>query len=120
MKKLSGVMMSILLFLSLSCSKSNTNTGGGSTGTTGTTVTISISNFAFSPSTMSVVTGTTVVWKNNDNTSHTATSNDGSSFNSGTIPPGGSFSYTAAKVGTFAYHCSIHPTMTGTLTVTQN
>lgn len=83
-----------------------------------TTVTISIAGFAFSPSGKTVTAGTIVKWINNDATTHTVTSDDGTTFNSGNIAPGGNFSYTASTTGTFNYHCEIHGSMTGTLTVT--
>ena len=65
---------------------------------------------SFSPTSLTVTAGTTVTWKNNDNTTHTATADDGS-FDSGNIAPGASFSHTFSAAGTIAYHCSIHTTM---------
>jgi plastocyanin len=58
-----------------------------------------------------------VTWSNEDSVGHTVTANGGA-FGSGTIAPGTSFTRTFATAGTFAYHCSIHPSMTGTITVT--
>jgi plastocyanin len=86
----------------------------------GTTASISIVSMTtgFSPSTKSVTVGTVVTWHNNDGVTHTVTSDNGTSFDSGNIAPGGSFSYTATTAGTIAYHCSFHPGMMGTLTVT--
>ncbi|MES2430955.1 MAG: cupredoxin domain-containing protein [Bacteroidota bacterium] len=81
-------------------------------------ITISISAFAFSPATRSVTAGTVVTWVNNDAVAHTVTSDNGTSFNSGTINPGNSFVYTASATGTFAYHCDFHGGMNATLTVT--
>jgi plastocyanin len=78
---------------------------------------ISIKNFSFDPATLSVKTGTKVTWTNNDSTSHTITSDSGSLLNSGTLAPGQSFSFTFTKDGTISYHCSIHPTMKGGVTV---
>ena len=76
-------------------------------------------NMAFSPASKTVSLGTVVKWTNNDGYSHTVTSNDGTTFNSGTVTAGGTYSYTAAVAGTFAYHCTIHGTsMSGTLIVT--
>jgi plastocyanin len=72
----------------------------------------------FSPSTKSVSLGTVVKWTNNDAVTHTVTSDDGVTFNSGNISPGASFSYTTSSTGTFGYHCNIHSSMSGTLTVT--
>jgi len=82
------------------------------------TTSISITGFAFSPSNKTVTAGTVITWTNNDATTHTVTSDDGTSFNSGNIAPGHTFVYTASTTGTFNYHCDIHTFMTGTLTVT--
>src|SRR5262249_24070687 len=107
-----------------SCGKSsgsgygNSGGSGGGGGTT-TTNTISMSNMTFTPATKTVTKGTVVTWKNNDNYAHTVTSNDGTSFSSGNINGGASYSYTANAVGTFDYHCTIHAGMSGTLIVTQ-
>lgn len=72
---------------------------------------------SFSPNPGSIPIGKTVAWHNADNTAHTATANNGS-FTTGTIGPGG----TSAPIrmntaGSFAYHCTIHPTMVGTVNV---
>jgi plastocyanin len=71
---------------------------------------------AYAPNPIVVSAGGTVTWTNNDTTGHTATANDGS-WNSGAIAPGGKFSRTFASAGTFAYHCTFHPGMIGTVTV---
>jgi plastocyanin len=94
-----------------------------SPGTSGTPVTgtgqVSIANFAFSPSAISVKVGTTVTWTNNDSMTHTVTSTSGpTSFDSGPRTAGQTFSYTFASTGTWNYWCSFHPSMTGTVTVT--
>ena len=72
-----------------------------------------------SPASTSVKVGTVVKWYNKDGYAHTVTSDDGTSFNSGNLAGGATFSYTAATVGSFAYHCNIHSNMHGTLVVTQ-
>ncbi|MDE3184314.1 MAG: cupredoxin domain-containing protein [Bacteroidota bacterium] len=100
-----------------SCSKSKTySTGGG--GNNNNPNSIAISGMAF-PATTTVKVGSTVTWTNNDPMAHTVTSDDGVSFNSGSIEYGKSFSYTANTVGSFAYHCNFHATMKATLVVTQ-
>lgn len=82
------------------------------------TRTVAIQNFTFSPQSLTVKKGDTVVWTNKDSAGHTVTGNMGGPA-SQTIPKNGTYSYTFNNVGTFAYHCSIHPTMTGTVVVTQ-
>src|SRR5262249_6457772 len=71
---------------------------------------------AFNPNPITVSTGATVTWMNNDNISHTSTANGGS-WDSGTLAPGATFSKTFTSTGTFSYHCAIHPNMVGTVTV---
>ena len=77
---------------------------------------VAIQNFAFGPASLSVAAGTTVTWTNNDTAPHTATADD-ESFDSSSIAPGATFSQAFETAGTFAYHCSLHPNMTGTIEV---
>jgi plastocyanin len=78
---------------------------------------ISIRDFKFSPGTISVRSGARVRIANSDSTPHTVTADDGHSFDSGTVQPGASASIHVPGTGTYAYHCTIHPFMTGTLVV---
>jgi plastocyanin len=78
---------------------------------------VTIMSFAFTPASLSVHTGTRVTFTNRDAVTHTVTANGGV-FNSGDLAPGQSFSFTFMGRGSFAYHCRIHPSMTGTITVT--
>ena len=71
---------------------------------------------AFAPNPITVAAGGTVTWTNADNTAHTSTAANGN-WNSGSIPPGGRFSHDVRVAGSFAYHCTIHPGMVGTVTV---
>lgn len=81
-------------------------------------VMVNIQNFSFSPSSLSIKTGTKVTWTNNDSVAHTVTSDSGGLLNSPTLAPGQSFSFTFASPETVAYHCAIHPSMKGTVSVT--
>jgi plastocyanin len=97
-------------------------TGGGGTGVA-PDVTITINGMdgaqSFSPNPGSVKVGQTVAWRNTDSVAHTATA-DGGSFNTGTIAPGATSSpIMMSAAGSLAYHCSFHPSMVGSLTVTQ-
>lgn len=104
--------------------------GGGSSSSTSTSASTSskpasggsadvvkISNFKFSPAGLTVKTGAGVSVTNNDSTAHTATADDGKSFDTGDINSGSSATLTAPKPGSYPYHCTIHPFMHGTLTV---
>ena len=72
--------------------------------------------FAFSPATDTVQAGDTVRWRNQDVVPHTATSRVGG-FDSGTLEAGRDWRYVARAPGSYAYECTLHPTMRGTLVV---
>ena len=75
-------------------------------------------NFAFEPSSLTVHAGENVTWVNNAGVDHTVVSDNAADpFNSGVIANGQSYTHQFAQVGEFPYHCSIHPSMTGTITV---
>ena len=76
-----------------------------------------IQNFAFSPNSLTVKTGTTVTWINKDSTTHTITSDNGAFTSSGNLNNGANYTFTFTKAGTYPYHCSIHPDMKGTIVV---
>jgi plastocyanin len=80
---------------------------------------VTIKNFAFDPSTLTMKAGTTVTWVNNDGASHALASDAGSpeAFSSSSLSTGASFTFTFTRPGTYNYHCSIHPSMTGTIIV---
>lgn len=80
------------------------------------THTVTIEGTSFSPQTITVKRGDRVVWKNKDPFPHTATSTD-KAFDSGNIDEGKSWTYVAAKSGTFDYVCTLHPTMKAKLIV---
>jgi plastocyanin len=76
---------------------------------------ISISGFAFVPSSITVRKGETIVWTNKDTAPHTVTGGD---LQSSPLGQNQTYSFTYDKTGTFSYRCSIHPSMRGTITVT--
>lgn len=70
----------------------------------------------YDPTQLSVLVGTSVTWKNDDAINHTVTA-EGDAFSSGYVPPGGSFTFTFAKQGRYAFHCTIHKFMRGEVDV---
>jgi plastocyanin len=65
---------------------------------------------------LAVNVGDTVEWDNKDPFPNTATSEAGG-FDSGVVEAGGSWKFTPAKSGEFAYVCTLQSTMKGTLSV---
>lgn len=79
--------------------------------------TVHIKNYKYHPAALTVHTGDKVTWTNDDSIGHTVTADNGSSFDSGDIAPGKSWSHVFTSKGSDGYHCSYHPWMKGTVTV---
>jgi len=79
-------------------------------------ITINIANFAFSPNNLNIKVGDKVTWTNNDSVTHHVVSDTGV-FDSGDMSQGQAFNFTFNTAGSYSYHCSIHPEMTGTIIV---
>jgi plastocyanin len=132
-RSLKLTMGSLALFaftlFAASCGSSSSPTsptppgGGGGGGGVAADVTITINGMngsnSFSPDPSTAKVGQTVAWRNADSITHTASANGGA-FNTGNIAPGATSSpITMTAAGSFGYHCQIHPSMVGTLNVTQ-
>jgi plastocyanin len=73
-------------------------------------------SWGFDTPDLSASVGQSIVWTNTGSLAHTITADDGS-FDSGNVDPGGTFSFSTTGPGTFAYHCTPHPWMKGSITV---
>ena len=78
--------------------------------------TIVLKDFHFSPMSLSVPAGATVICKNLDGEPHTVASDSGL-FRSGGLDQNDSFTFTFDRPGTYRFICSIHPSMMGTIIV---
>ena len=78
---------------------------------------VEIRNFTFAPATVTVRAGTRVVWTNKDEEPHTVTSAGSRFTSSAALDSDDSYAFTFSKPGTYAYYCSIHPMMVGTIVV---
>jgi plastocyanin len=58
-----------------------------------------------------------VTWVNKSEIAHTVTGDDLSFDDSGVIEPGELFRHTFDQPGTYRYHCSPHPGMSGVIVV---
>ena len=90
----------------------------------------SLTDGAYRPNPIEVNTGDTVTWINDDLTSHTATSGNPESGSTGMFggtddsleiigPEGDTQSFTFDEAGEFEYYCTLHPSMVGTVIVTE-
>ena len=81
------------------------------------THTVTIDATSYSPATITVAPGDSIVWVNKDVIPHTATSQKEGLFDSGTIASGKSWKHTFKTKGELDYICQFHPTMKGKLQV---
>lgn len=81
-----------------------------------TTNTVTMKNLEFDKKILNIKVGDIVTWVNEDTVSHTATADDGS-FNTQLLAQGEKASITFTKKGTYTYHCTVHPSMRGTIVV---
>jgi plastocyanin len=86
----------------------------------GSTKTLNIkevhSKYVYVANTVKVKIGTRVIWKNGTDAPHTITSDKGGLFDK-SVNSGKTVSIVFKKLGTFTYHCTIHPYMKGKITV---
>ena len=78
--------------------------------------TVTIDHHAFVPAALTIAVGTTVTWKNADDTPHTVTDRN-RGFRSEGLDTGDSFSHTFTTAGDYTYFCSLHPFMVGEIVV---
>jgi len=77
---------------------------------------VTIDNFTFSPATLTVPSGTTVTWTNQDDMVHTVTEANRLFLSKG-LETGDTYSHTFTTPGTYTYFCALHPRMTATVIV---
>ncbi len=76
----------------------------------------------YQPVSAQVASGTVIRWQNPTATHHTIT-HDGCNtgrrcaFNSGAVPPNGTYSVPGLPPGRYPYHCELHPIMRGIVIV---
>jgi Icc protein len=78
---------------------------------------VAIANFAFTPQVLTVRAGTTVTWINRDDTAHAIASATGAFRPSKPLDTNQRYPLLFSQPGTYDYFCSIHPMMTGRISV---
>jgi plastocyanin len=123
MRRLVGplLLVAAVAIIAAACNGTGPTAYGAPASTATTTTAVAanaatIKGFSFQPDVLKVKVGAKVTWTNDDTVAHTVTA-DTNLFTSGNLQPGGSFSFTFIRPGTYAYHCSIHPSMHGSVVV---
>ena len=81
-----------------------------------TVVAVGVKDFAWQQP-INAKVGDVITWTNGDAAPHKVALDDGSCAMSANIPGGGSKSLAFSAAGTFPFHCAVHPTMKGTITI---
>ena len=80
-------------------------------------VTIHMKDIKFDPETATAKAGQTVCWVNDDSVDHDAVADSGATFKSELFGKDQTFTTKVDQPGTVKYECTIHPGMTGEITV---
>lgn len=79
--------------------------------------TIEMRDNNFNPTPATISAGTTVRWRNAGTVQHNTISSTAGLWTSGNLNPGSTFPRQFDTVGTFAYTCTLHAGMAGTIIV---
>ena len=110
------IMVTIGVFTVVGCSKNKVTNSTPPVTHSAHFHDISIANFTFTPDSLAIPVGDTVLWTNNQNVTHTVTSDTGNELGQ-TVPSGSTYQHIFLTSNTFPYHCSIHTFMHGKVVV---
>ncbi len=79
--------------------------------------TVTMRDISFAPAAITVKKGALIRWVNEDTVEHNVVAEEGATFKSDLFDTGGTFETTINNTGTVTYVCTIHPNMTGKITV---
>jgi plastocyanin len=82
-----------------------------------TTVSANVVGNAWTPADVTAKVGDVITWTNGDTVPHKVALDDGSCQMSANIAGGGTASLVFSVAGTYPFHCSVHPSMKGTITI---
>ena len=121
MRKTLNTALSVTIVLSLvsllSCSSSNEGGNGIITSDGPAVHNVDITNFVFTPQTLSIQTDDKVVWTNLAKDFHRVVWDNGTFISSDNLQIFQTYEIVFTTSGTFPYHCGIHSSMTGSVTV---
>jgi plastocyanin len=80
-------------------------------------VVITMVDIKFDPKDATAGAGDEICWVNEDTIEHNAVDEEGGAFKSELFGKGKTFTTTIDEPGTIEYVCTVHPGMTGTLTI---
>jgi plastocyanin len=116
-KRTAGLAIALLLPLGLAACGDDSGSSATKSDSSSKSEEVSIVAKDFSLTSVTAKPGEEVYVDNQGGSTHTVTADDGA-FDTGNVEAGKQAEFDAPKEpGTYAYHCTIHSNMTGTLTV---
>jgi plastocyanin len=110
-----------LLFAGLAACGGDDDGGGEQGASSGAcpdgAVVIEMVDIEFDPEEATADVGQDICWTNEDSIDHNAVAESGATFESELFGKGETFTTSVDTAGTVDYVCTIHPAMTGTLTI---
>lgn len=103
--------IAITIFTACSKDKLVNDIGNGDPGQV-----ITMKGGVYSPADITLTPGARITWINDDNITHTVTSDNGL-FSSGDIQAGGRYTVQLDSIGSYRYSCIYHPGMTGVIQI---
>jgi plastocyanin len=76
-----------------------------------------IQGFKFVPNSLTIKTGASVTWKNEDTASHSIVFSSGNAANSSLLASGEEYNYKFDTPGSYSYYCGPHNSMKGEIIV---
>jgi plastocyanin len=107
------------LLLLAGCGGGDSGGSGGSSDPAPRSANVNIKDFKYGPAEVRVALGGTLTFVNGDRADHTATTSDGAAaeFDTGRLATGDSKPVKLSEAGSYAYICTFHPYMKGTVVV---
>jgi plastocyanin len=114
-----AIPLTLLALLVAACGGDDEGGGGGASAEAcpSGSVEIKMVDIKFDPEDATAGVGQEVCWVNEDSIDHNAVAESGADFESELFGKGETFTTKVDQPGTIEYVCTIHPGMTGTLTV---
>jgi len=110
------LMIAVLAGCAERGAQSDAQPGAKPAGGNAAPVAVSIDNFTFKPDVVTIPAGGKITWTNRDDVPHNVVDTKGR-FKSPVLDSDGRFSHRFDTPGVYPYYCSLHPRMTGRLTV---
>src|SRR5215470_15292399 len=118
-RRLAAIALVVLSVAALAACGGSSNKSSSSSGSSNVKADATLDVTGFSFKDVSIKAGGTLAIKNSSGAAHTFTPDNPGDFKDTNLPDGKTTTVTApTKPGSYKFHCAIHPSMTGTMTVT--